>query len=139
MVIFEMYSRRSKFLESRTLPSPQESTNFTALFYIEGLVTRVQIHDTPRHICEYGMDRGPIGTRVAVAPKFSRVPGARYRGARTRKSCQHSTEATTQRQRSGAASMAQAAFPNDVLPSEGTYDSREALLLTINSWAKPRG
>ncbi|RKK51097.1 hypothetical protein BFJ69_g17956 [Fusarium oxysporum] len=35
--------------------------------------------------------------------------------------------------------MAQAAFPNDVLPPEGTYDSREALLLAINSWAKPRG
>jgi hypothetical protein len=35
--------------------------------------------------------------------------------------------------------MAQAVFPDDVLPSEGTYDSRESLLAAINSWAKPRG
>lgn len=35
--------------------------------------------------------------------------------------------------------MAQAAFPNDVLPPEGTYGSRESLLAAINSWAKPRG
>ena len=35
--------------------------------------------------------------------------------------------------------MAQTAFPDDVLPPEGTYDSRESLLTAINSWAKPRG
>lgn len=35
--------------------------------------------------------------------------------------------------------MAQAVFPNDALPPEGTYNSRESLLETINSWAKPRG
>jgi hypothetical protein len=35
--------------------------------------------------------------------------------------------------------MVQAAFPDDVLPPEGTYDSRESLLAAINSWAKPRG
>ena len=35
--------------------------------------------------------------------------------------------------------MAQAAFPDDVLPPEGTYDSRESLLEAINYWAKPRG
>jgi hypothetical protein len=35
--------------------------------------------------------------------------------------------------------MAQATFPDDVLPPEGIYDSREALLLSINSWAKLRG
>ncbi|KAI7770667.1 hypothetical protein LZL87_014325 [Fusarium oxysporum] len=35
--------------------------------------------------------------------------------------------------------MAQATFPDDVLPPEGTYDSREALLAAINEWAAPRG
>ncbi|KAK7586284.1 hypothetical protein V3481_009030 [Fusarium oxysporum f. sp. vasinfectum] len=35
--------------------------------------------------------------------------------------------------------MAQTAFPDDVLPPEGTYDSREALLTAINEWAAPRG
>ncbi|KAM6513667.1 hypothetical protein FALCPG4_18973 [Fusarium falciforme] len=35
--------------------------------------------------------------------------------------------------------MAQATFPDDVLPPEGTYDSREALLAVINEWAAPRG
>ncbi|OAQ60872.1 mutator-like element transposase [Pochonia chlamydosporia 170] len=35
--------------------------------------------------------------------------------------------------------MAQAVFPDDVLPSEGVYDSRASLLAAINSWAKPRG
>jgi hypothetical protein len=35
--------------------------------------------------------------------------------------------------------MAQAVFPDDVLPSEGVYDSCELLLAAINSWAKPRG
>ena len=35
--------------------------------------------------------------------------------------------------------MDQAAFPDDVLPPEGTYESRESLLDAINSWAKPRG
>lgn len=35
--------------------------------------------------------------------------------------------------------MAQAVFPDDVLPSEGVYDSRESLLAAINCWAKPRG
>lgn len=35
--------------------------------------------------------------------------------------------------------MAQAVFPEDVLPSEGVYNSRESPLETINSWAKPRG
>ncbi|KAF4946565.1 hypothetical protein FGADI_11079 [Fusarium gaditjirri] len=35
--------------------------------------------------------------------------------------------------------MAQATFPDDVLPPEGTYDSREALLAAINKWAAPRG
>lgn len=35
--------------------------------------------------------------------------------------------------------MAQAAFPDDILPPEGIYDSRESLLMAINSWAKPRG
>lgn len=35
--------------------------------------------------------------------------------------------------------MAQVIFSDDVLPPEGVYDSREALLTTINAWAKPRG
>jgi hypothetical protein len=35
--------------------------------------------------------------------------------------------------------MAQATFPDDELPPEGTYDSREALLAAINEWAAPRG
>ncbi|KAL2104886.1 hypothetical protein VUR80DRAFT_9413 [Thermomyces stellatus] len=35
--------------------------------------------------------------------------------------------------------MAQTTFPDDVLPPEGTYDSRQALLTATNSWAKPRG
>ncbi|KAF5703902.1 transposase [Fusarium mundagurra] len=35
--------------------------------------------------------------------------------------------------------MAQATFPDDVLPPEGTYDSREALLAAIKKWAAPRG
>ena len=35
--------------------------------------------------------------------------------------------------------MAQTAFPDDVLPPEGIYNSRESLLKAINSWAKPRG
>jgi hypothetical protein len=35
--------------------------------------------------------------------------------------------------------MAQATFPDDVLPPEGTYDLREALLTAINEWAAPRG
>jgi hypothetical protein len=35
--------------------------------------------------------------------------------------------------------MAQAVFPDNVLPSEGVYDSRESLLAAINCWAKPRG
>jgi hypothetical protein len=35
--------------------------------------------------------------------------------------------------------MAQAIFPDDVLPPEGVYDTREAVLAAINSWAKPRG
>lgn len=35
--------------------------------------------------------------------------------------------------------MAQTEFPDDVLPPEGLYNSREFLLAAINSWAKPRG
>lgn len=35
--------------------------------------------------------------------------------------------------------MAQTVFPDDVLPPEGVYNSRESLLSAINSWAKPRG
>jgi hypothetical protein len=35
--------------------------------------------------------------------------------------------------------MAQTAFSDDVLPPEGTYNSREALLTAINEWAAPRG
>jgi hypothetical protein len=35
--------------------------------------------------------------------------------------------------------MDQAVFPDDVLPPEGIYESRESLFNTINSWAKPRG
>ncbi|KAH7471854.1 hypothetical protein FOMA001_g12957 [Fusarium oxysporum f. sp. matthiolae] len=31
------------------------------------------------------------------------------------------------------------AFPDDALPPEGIYKSRESLLAAINSWAKPRG
>ncbi|KAG6989701.1 PKS-NRPS hybrid synthetase [Fusarium oxysporum f. sp. conglutinans] len=31
------------------------------------------------------------------------------------------------------------AFPDDTLPPEGIYESRESLLAAINSWAKPRG
>ncbi|KAL2886858.1 PKS-NRPS hybrid synthetase [Ceratocystis lukuohia] len=30
-------------------------------------------------------------------------------------------------------------FPDDVLPPEGTYESREALFAAANAWAKPRG
>lgn len=30
-------------------------------------------------------------------------------------------------------------FPNDALPPEGLYESRESVLTAINSWAKPRG
>ncbi|KAK7595651.1 hypothetical protein V3481_002301 [Fusarium oxysporum f. sp. vasinfectum] len=44
-----------------------------------------------------------------------------------------------QRQYPDATAMVQAAFPDDVLPPEGTYDSRESLLAAINSWAKSRG
>lgn len=35
--------------------------------------------------------------------------------------------------------MAQTSFVDDVLPWEGTYESRESLFKAINSWAKPRG
>ena len=35
--------------------------------------------------------------------------------------------------------MAPAAFPDNMLPPEGTYDSRKSLLTAINSWARPRG
>ena len=35
--------------------------------------------------------------------------------------------------------MAQAVFPDDVLPPEGVYESRASLLAAINAWAKPRG
>ncbi|KAJ2894092.1 hypothetical protein MKZ38_007931 [Zalerion maritima] len=35
--------------------------------------------------------------------------------------------------------MNQTTFPDDALPPEGTYESRESLLAAINSWAKPRG
>jgi hypothetical protein len=35
--------------------------------------------------------------------------------------------------------MTEAGFPDDILPPEGIYDSRESLLTAINSWAKPRG
>ena len=35
--------------------------------------------------------------------------------------------------------MAEAIFVEDTLPPEGTFDSRESLLVAINSWAKPRG
>lgn len=38
-----------------------------------------------------------------------------------------------------AAAMAQVTFSDDVLPPEGVYHSREALLTAINAWAKPRG
>jgi hypothetical protein len=30
-------------------------------------------------------------------------------------------------------------FPDNMLPPESTYDSREALLTAINEWAAPRG
>ncbi|KAL2886857.1 mutator-like element transposase [Ceratocystis lukuohia] len=30
-------------------------------------------------------------------------------------------------------------FPDDVLPPEGTYESRQALIAAANAWAKPRG
>ncbi len=30
-------------------------------------------------------------------------------------------------------------FPDDILPPEGTYESRAALLTAIQAWAKPRG
>jgi len=30
-------------------------------------------------------------------------------------------------------------FPDDILPPEGTYESREALFAAVNAWAKPRG
>lgn len=35
--------------------------------------------------------------------------------------------------------MGHTVFPDDILPPEGTYESRESLLAAINSWAKPRG
>ena len=35
--------------------------------------------------------------------------------------------------------MSQRTFPDDALPPESTYESRESLLASINSWAKPRG
>ncbi|KAJ6788687.1 hypothetical protein PWT90_07147 [Aphanocladium album] len=35
--------------------------------------------------------------------------------------------------------MSQIVFPDDVLPPEGVYSSRESLLSAINSWAKSRG
>jgi hypothetical protein len=30
-------------------------------------------------------------------------------------------------------------FPDNILPPESTYESREALLAATNAWAKPRG
>jgi hypothetical protein len=30
-------------------------------------------------------------------------------------------------------------FPDNILPSESTYESRKALLAAANAWAKPRG
>jgi hypothetical protein len=35
--------------------------------------------------------------------------------------------------------MSLSTFPEDILPPEGTYESRESLLAAINAWAKPRG